>query len=169
MSTFTPGTGGTLESTNLPSAFLEVSRVLVQAENTRNAANSGVAPINNITASLSIDGGVASIAATIPIAPTLSTSGVPTIAAQNYLGSTYTTFAPGTGGTLKSTNTIAAFLETAQLLASAEKAVTPVENQPNNIQITYDLEASQATISANLPFSSTSVSGDITIEALDYL
>lgn len=169
MSVFTPGTDSDLESTTLPAALFEVSRLLIAAENTRNAANSGVAPINNITASLQIDGGVAAIAATLPITTGLSTTGQPVITAQNYLGSTYTTFAPGTGGTLKSTNVIAAFLETAQLLAAAEKAVTPVENQPDNIQITYDLESSSATVSANLPFSTDSIGGAITIEALDYL
>lgn len=170
MSVFQSGTGGALVSTTLPAALFEVSRLLISAENTRNAANSGVAAINNITANLSIDGGVASIAATIPIIATLSTSGVPTISAQNYLGSAYTGFIPGTGADVKSTNVIAAFVEIAQLLSATEKGVTPVENQPDNVQITYDLEASSATISANLPFSTTaSASGNITIEALDYL
>lgn len=169
MSIFNIGTGGDLLSTNLPGALFEISRLLVAAENVRNAANSGVAAVNNITASLSIDGGVASIAATIPITPTLSASGVPTLTAQNYLGSAYTAFVPGTGADVKSTNTIAAFLEISQLLSAAEKSVTPLENQPNNIQITYDLEASSATISANLPFSTTSNAGAITINALDYL
>ncbi|WP_016951247.1 hypothetical protein [Anabaena sp. PCC 7108] len=169
MSTFDPGTAGTLKSTQVPQAFFEVCRALDAAENTRNGANPGLAPRRNLSTTVSFDTGTIAVAATIPIVTTIQTDGTIQISGSDYLGSTYSTFANGSGD-LTSTNIVAAFLETASLLSAAEKAVTPVENQPNNIQIQIDVEAGNATVSGNLPFTTAAAAtGDVTVKAIDYL
>ncbi|MBD2692637.1 hypothetical protein [Anabaena catenula] len=169
MSTFDPGTSGTLKSTQIPQAFFEVCRALDAAENTRNGANPGLPPRRNLSTTASFDTGTIAVAATIPIVTTIQADGTIQIAGSDYLGSTYSTFANGGGG-LESTNIVAAFLETASLLSAAEKAVTPVENQPNNVQIQIDVEAGSVVVSANLPFTTVAASnGDVTIKAIDYL
>ncbi|MCC5624452.1 hypothetical protein [Nostoc sp. CHAB 5715] len=91
------------------------------------------------------------------------------IVASDYLGSTYSVFVNG-GGDLNSDTLPEALLEIASVLAATEKAVTPTENQPNNVQIQFDIETGNATISANLPFNTAAASnGDVTIHAIDYL
>ncbi|MBE9056349.1 hypothetical protein [Sphaerospermopsis sp. LEGE 08334] len=169
MSTFDAGTGGTLKSTQIPQAFFEVCRALDAAENTRNGANPGLPPRRNLSTTVSFDTGTVAVAATIPIIASIQTDGTIKISGSDYLGSTYSSFNNG-GGDLTSTNIVAAFLETASLLSSAEKVVTPVENQPNNIQIVIDTEAGNATVSANLPFTTAAANnGDVTVIAIDYL
>lgn len=168
MSTFNPGTGGTLKSTTLPSAWFETVRLLNAAENNRNGANPGLTPKQNLTANISLDTGTIQVAATIPIEQTL-VAGVPQIIVNDYLGSAYSTFNNG-GGDLDSTNLVSAFLEVSGLLHAAEKAVTPITDQPNNIQVTYDLEAGSATVAANIPFTtSADSSGKVLIDSIDYL
>ncbi len=169
MSTFDPGTSGTLKSTQIPAAFFEVCRALDAAENLRNGANPGLPPRRNLSTTVSFDTGTIAVAATLPITPNIQSNGSIDIAASNYLGSTYAAFANG-GGDLSSDTLPEALLEIASLLAAAEKSVTPAENQPNNVQIQFDLETSSATISANLPFTTASASnGAVTIIAIDYL
>ncbi|QSJ18745.1 hypothetical protein JYQ62_08290 [Nostoc sp. UHCC 0702] len=169
MSTFDPGTNGSLKSTQLPQAFFEICRSLDAAENTRNGANPGLPPRRNLSTTVSFDTGTIAVAATIPVIPSVQTDGTIKLVASDYLGSTYSTFNNGDGD-LTSSNIIAAFFETASLLSAAEKTVTPVENQPNNVQITIDLEAGNASISGNLPFTTAAAaSGDVTIIAIDYL
>ncbi|BAT56379.1 hypothetical protein NOS3756_53840 [Nostoc sp. NIES-3756] len=169
MSTFDPGTSGTLKSTQIPQAFFEVARALDAAENNRNGANPGLPARRNLSTTVSFDTGTIAVAATIPIVTSIQTDGTIKILASDYLGSTYSAFTNG-GGDLTSANIIAAFLETASLLSASEKAVVPVENQPNNIQIQVDVEAGTATVAANLPFTTAAASnGDVTIKAIDYL
>lgn len=169
MSIFDPGTGGTLKSTQIPQAFFEVCRALDAAENTRNGANPGLPPRRNLSTTVSFDTGTVAVAATIPIITSIQSDGTIKVSGSDYLGSTYSSFNNG-GGDLTSTNIVAAFLETASLLSSAEKGVVPVENQPNNIQIVIDTEAGNATISANLPFTTAAANnGDVTVIAIDYL
>jgi hypothetical protein len=169
MSTFDPGTDGTLKATQLPAAFFEIARALDAAEQDRNGANPGLTPRRNIATTVSFDTGTISVAATLPIIPTPQTDGSIKIAVQDYLGSTYSEFDNG-GGDLGSDSIMEAFLEIASLLAAAEKAVTPTDSQPNNVQVNFDLEAGNSTISANIPFTSVAASnGDVTIKAIDYL
>ncbi len=169
MSTFDPGTSGSLKSTQIPQAFFEVCRLLDAAENARNGANPGLAPRRNLSTTASFDTGTVAVAATIPIVTSIQIDGTIKISGNDYLGSTYSTFANGSGD-LTSSNVVGAFLELATLLAAAEKAVTPVENQPNNVQIVIDTEAGNATVSANLPFTTAAATnGDVTIKAIDYL
>lgn len=169
MSTFDPGTNGSLKSTQLPQAFFEVCRALDAAENTRNGANPGLPARRNLSTTVSFDTGTIAVAGTIPVVPNIESDGSIKVVASDYLGTTYSAFTNG-GGDLTSTNIVAAFFETASLLSAAEKAVTPVENQPNNIQITIDLEAGSASISGNIPFTTAAATnGDVTIKAIDYL
>jgi hypothetical protein len=169
MSTFDPGTSGTLKSTQIPQAFFEVCRALDAAENSRNGANPGLPARRNLSTTVSFDTGTIAVAASIPIVTSIQTDGTIKILASDYLGSAYSTFANG-GGDLTSTNIVAAFLETASLLSASEKAVTPIENQPNNIQIQVDVEAGSATVSGNIPFTTAAATnGDVTIKAIDYL
>lgn len=171
MSTFKGGTGGTLKSSQLPAALFEAARALDAAELNRNGNNPGIAPKRNLNTTISFQTGTIAIAATIPISSGILPNGKIDILAQDYLGAAYNVFNPGSGdGTLFSTDLISAFLEVANLLAAAEKAVTPAENQPNNIQIDYNLETNTATISANMPFTTSSTAtGDVTVHAIDYL
>jgi hypothetical protein len=169
MSVFANG-GGTLKSTQIPAAFFELCRELDAAEQNRNGANPGIAPRRNLSTTVSFDTGTIAVAATIPVIVSVAADGSIGLAAQDYLGATYSTFDPGTGGDLTSTTVMAAFLEMSSLLAAAEKEVTPIDAQPNNIQISFDLEAGNATVSANLPFTTLgATNGDVTIHAIDYL
>jgi len=170
VSTFNPGTGGDLVSTNLPAAFFELARLLDAAENARNGANPGVAPKQNLTVTVDFGTRVASIAASLPITASPSASGQTQITAVDYLSPTFSAFNPGTGGTLKSTTSPSALLELGQILSNAEKAVVPAEDQPNNLQVTYDLETGTATITANLPITtSADTDGAVKVIASDYL
>lgn len=149
MSTFDPGTSGTLKSTQVPAAFFEVCRALDAAENTRNGANPGLPPRRNLSTTVSFDTGTIAVAATIPVTTNIQSNGSIDIVASDYLGSTYSVFANG-GGDLKSDTLPEALLEMASILAAAEKSVTPAENQPNNVQIQFDIETGSATISAKV-------------------
>jgi hypothetical protein len=169
MSTFDPGDNGTLKSTQLPAALFEICRALDAAENTRNGANPGLTPRRNISTTVSFDTGTIAVAATIPVTPSIGAGGLIQLAASDYLGAPYSTFVNG-GGDLASDTLPEALLEIANLLAAAEKAVTPAENQPNNVQVQFDLETGSATISANMPFTTAaSANGDVTVHAIDYL
>ena len=169
MSIFDPGTSGTLKSTQVPAAFFEICRALDAAENMRNGANPGLPPRRNLSTTVSFDTGTIAVAATIPITTNIQSNGSIDIVASDYLGSTYSAFANGSGD-LNSDTLPEALLEMASILAASEKAVTPAENQPNNVQIQFDIETGSATISANLPFNTAAASnGDVTIHAIDYL
>ncbi|GAX42445.1 hypothetical protein NIES4075_34460 [Tolypothrix sp. NIES-4075] len=169
MSTFNPGTSGTLKSTQIPSAFFEICRALDAAENTRNGNNPGLPPRRNLSTTVSFDTGTISVAATLPITTSIESDGSIQIHALDYLGSTYSAFNGG-GGDLNSDTLPEALLEAASFLAAVEKAVVPTENQPNNIQIQFDAETGSAVISANLPFTTlAAANGDVTIHAIDYL
>lgn len=169
MSSFDPGTAGTLKSVQIPAAFFEVCRALDSAENNRNGNNPGLPPRRNLSTTVSFDTGTIAVAASIPITTNIQANGSIDITAIDYLGSIYAAFSGG-GGDLNSDSLPEALLEIASLLAASEKAVTPTENQPNNVQIQIDLEAGTAVISANLPFTTlAAASGDVTIHAIDYL
>lgn len=169
MSIFDPGTAGTLKATQVPAAFFEICRALDAAENMRNGANPGLPPRRNLSTTVSFDTGTIAIAATLPVTTNIQSNGSIDIAVSDYLGSTYSAFANG-GGDLNSDTLPEALLEMASILAASEKAVTPAENQPNNVQIQFDVEAGSATISANLPFNTAAAAnGDVTIHAIDYL
>ncbi len=161
-------TGSSLKSTTIPAALLEVAMMVDAAEKARNGANPGIAPKNNISINFGSDDGTCSIAATIPVdVSVLSTGGIEYLA-KDYLGSTYTTFTAG--GDVTAANRIAAFIQIAQLLSAAEKAVQPVEDQPNNITVESSSENGAITVAANLPVTATiDTSGHVLFAAVDYL
>lgn len=170
MSVFAPGTGGSLKATNLPKALLEAAILLDQAENNRNGANPSLTPKQNITVSVDMGTRVAAVAATIPASFSTNENGAIVVDASDYLGASYSSFTPGTGGDLTSTDRPSALVEVAQKLASAEKAVTPVDDQPNNVTITFEQETQSITISASLPVTtSTDADGSLVVDAVDYL
>lgn len=162
-------TGSSLSSDTLAAAFVEAARILNDAESNRNAANPGVAPKNNVSMTADFDGRTLNTTLALPIIQTFDGSGKVVIQAQDYLGTIYSAFTVGTGDA-KSSTKMGAALEIAQILAAAEKAVTPETDQPNNIQITYDFEAKLANISATTPFTpSIGLNGEVTLTALDYV
>lgn len=161
-------TGSSIKSTNLPSAFLEAALLLDAAEKSRNGANPGIAPKNNVSITFSSDDGTANIAATLPVGVTTGTDGSIIYAPTDYLGGTYSAFTAG--GDVTATTRQAALVQVGQLLSAAEKAISPVEDQPNYITVESSSETGTITIAASLPYEAvTSSTGAITITAVDYL
>ncbi len=162
-------TGSSLKADTKPAALLEAALLLDNAEKTRNGANPGVASRNNITLTIAVDEGTANISATIPATMSIGGSGSITYTPNDYLGSVYTSFTAG--GDVSATNRVAAFVQIAQLLSASEKAILPVEDQPNNVQVESSSEAGTITVTAALPvsFSIDASSGAVTISAIDYL
>ncbi|MFK0733475.1 MAG: hypothetical protein ACIWVG_20365 [Gloeotrichia echinulata HAB0833] len=159
MSTFNNG-GGTLKSINKPAAFLEIAHLINEAER---AASTVDVTLDNVTVTYDTGARTASISATLPVGGNINSGGQIVISATNYLGSS--AFNPGTSGELKAANYPAAFLELAQLLASAESLTTT-----NNISISIDLEGLTATVSATLPVVPTiDASGRPLFTASDYI
>ena len=165
-SNFSP-TGSDLRSTNLPAALFEIARLLDAAENERNGANPGIAPKQNITTAIDFGTRTIAINASLPVQFAKGAAGVTMVEAVNYLGTPYGAFAPG-GDTVAITIP-GAFLEIAQMVSSAEKDVQPAEDQPNNVQVSIDMEAGTATVTATLPCDTdASLTGEVIISAVDY-
>lgn len=169
MTAYTP-TDSSLTATTISGAFVEISRVLNDAESTRNAANPGVAAKNNVTMTADFDTRTLNITLNLPIIHAIdATSGKSVVEAQDYLGSTYSAFTVGTGEA-KSTTKMGAALEISQKLAAYEKLVQPETDQPNNLQISYDFEERIAAITATIPFTpSIGATGIVQLTALDYV
>jgi hypothetical protein len=163
-------TGSSLSADTISAAFVESARILNDAESTRNSANPGVAPKNNVAMTADFDTRTLNITLNLPLIHSIdATSGKSVVEAQDYLGSTYSAFTVGTGEA-KSTTKMGATLEIAQKLAAYEKLVQPETDQPNNIQISYDFEERIAAITATIPFTpSIGVDGVIQLTALDYV
>jgi len=165
-SVFTPGSGGDLQATHKPNAFLEMA---FQLQTTEQSISADVRP-NNITITADLEALTASVTGTLPIGTALNTSGQVVVVASDYLvGLTGNSGFNNGGGDLKSTNEPAAFFEMAQILHAAEQAV-PAETRPNNITITVDFEAATASVAATLPIAATEGGGGaILLTAVDYL
>lgn len=162
MSTFNNG-GGSLKSTNKPAAFLEIAHLTNEAER---AASTVDVTLDNVTVTYDTGARTTSVAATLPVGSAINSSGQIVVSATNYLGGS--AFNPGTSGELKATTYPAAFLELAQLLATAEQAISPTP--VNNVTISVDLEALTATVTATLPVVPTLDSaGKPVFTATDYI
>lgn len=160
-------TGSSLKSTTIPAAFLEACLLLDAAEKSRNGANPGIAPKNNVSIAISTDEGIATITAALPADVTVSATGV-LYNAKDYLGGAYAAFTAG--GDVTSTSAMDAVVQVGSLLAAAEKNIQPVEDQPNNVQVESSSEAGTITVSATLPISTTiNVDGTVQVSAIDYL
>lgn len=161
-------TGSSLQSDTIPAALIEAALLVDAAEKARNGANPGITPKNNISLTFSSDDGTANIAATLPVDVTIGTDGSVKYLPKDYLGGTYAVFTPG--GAVTATSRMAAFVQVAQLLSAAEKAIQPAEDQPNFIQVESSSETGTITITASLPYTSTlDAAGSLLITALDYL
>lgn len=74
-----------------------------------------------------------------------------------------------TGSPLKSTHRAAAFIEAMIMLQNAESAL-PADTAPNNVSVSYDLEARTVTADAALPVATViSSTGQPTLQAQAYL
>ena len=147
MSAFNPGTGGSLKTTSLPGALIELAALIGLVESSP-LAN---VEVNNVTFAALFDSKMLSLNATLPITVSSNASGDIVVQGVDYLTASGVSgsFNNG-GGDLESTNKVAAFLELAYLLHDAEKAST-AEEPPDNIQISLDFETLTANIQATLP------------------
>jgi len=154
MATFNRGTGGTLKSTVLEAAFLEICEYVQPLETDLN--------LNNVTVTYNSDALTAAVNATIPVSSTIGAGGSIIYTATNSLSDPFL----NGGGTLSATHGYAAVLETAKRLQAAEAGLTtPI----NNISVTINDEAGTATIAANLPISiAVNTSGKPEIVADEY-
>lgn len=82
MATFNPGTGGTLKSTTIESAALELCTLLQSIEQITSRNSSGK---NNIQITYDTDAKSASIRVTLPITQTIDSAGKPVFTADSYL------------------------------------------------------------------------------------
>jgi hypothetical protein len=159
MATFAPGTGGTLKSVTLEQAIIELS------ERSQSLDEALTTPTGNLGIVYNANGNTCTLGHIIPISSSV-VGGKPTFTATNFL--TGSTFTPGTGGDLVSVNYPAALLELAHLMQAAEEAEPTADN---NVQVTYDLDALTATVSAVLPvsYSIDATNGKTVITATPYL
>jgi hypothetical protein len=137
------------------------------AEKTRNAANPGIAPKNNVSVTFATEEGVAQVTIQLPASPTATGAGL-VYAPTDYLGGAYGAFTAG--GDVTATTIMAAVSQVAHILSAAEKTVQPVEDQPNNVQIESSSENGFITITATVPVTqSIDADGNIKFVALDYV
>jgi hypothetical protein len=161
-------TGSSLKADTKPAAVLEAALLLDAAEKSRNGANPGITPKNNVSITFSSDDGTAVLTATLPVDVTIGSDGSVSYAPKDYLGGSYAAFTAG--GDVTATNRMAALVQVAQILSASEKAVQPAEDQPNFIQIESSSEAGTITIAAAMPITQTiDTAGNVVTEALDYL
>jgi hypothetical protein len=166
-STFAPG-GGEMTAVTEPAAMLEIAQKL-QAKELEVPADTRP---GNISATTDHAANATTISATLPISPTLS-SGSASISANNYFSSLAVDaiFDPGTGGTLSNATIPQAFWEMALTLQESEEVVQdPATGLPNNITISVDFDAAEATVDVTLPITQAiGADGSVTITAVDYL
>lgn len=126
MTTFNPGTGGTLKSVTWEAALFEAAQLLDKAEqaDTANTANLIAVDPNPAGNTLDLN---ANLPFTISLDPT---TGRPTVLASVYCTGTFT---PGTGSDLKATNLQEAVLEIAQKIQNLEQA----QSGTNRMDLTY--------------------------------
>jgi hypothetical protein len=162
MSTFAVGTGGTVVSSNLPAALLELAYILQARER--------VTPdVDAISITLDSNARIATFTNALPIVSSVDASGAISISATDYLSNN--AFANG-GGTLKSTTVSDAFLELSQLILSAQQtynAANSTLTPLTQVSVAVDPVGLIATITGALPFTETIVTGRPTIIATDYL
>lgn len=168
-SNFNPGSGGNLVATNLPAAFQQMALLV---HNSERAVAAEQRP-NNLTMSADFEAGTLTVSASLPFSTNLDNTGKVVITAVDYLGALSANGGDGSfnngNGELESTHKTAALLELAQKVQAAE-LVKPVDARPNNLTITFDLEAATAAVDATLPITVTSnPSGAIVVTANDYL
>ena len=161
-------TGSSIKSSTIPAALFEAALLLDGAEKSRNGANPGLAAKSNIAITISSDEGIATITASLPAEVSLDSLGSLSYNAKDYLGGTYAAFTPG--GDITVSTAMDAFVVVAQKLSIAEKAVQPVEDQPNFVQVESSSETGTITVTATLPYTSAVLaSGHLEVAIIDYL
>lgn len=163
-------TGSSIKSTTLPSALLEACLLLDNREKARNGLYPSLPQKNNVTITFSSDDSTVSISAALPVNVIIENTTIGGIIydAKPYLGAAFDVATPG--GDLTSTTLQGQLLQIAQMLSNAEKAITPVEDQSNFVQVESSSETGLTTVTATLPFSLTILSaGEVKIVANDYV
>ena len=164
---FDPGTGGTLKSTKLVSAFVEAVTLLANAEN---AVLEAVRPAN-VAIAADLRAKTTEITLALPITVAMGTNGQPVIAAFDYLtplavsgGSS--TFVDG-GSELNSANLVAVVWELANKVSLLDSTLT---DGTNRVTIAMDLDGGLANITANFETLVTIDStGKPVIDEVDYV
>ena len=169
MSTFNPGSGGSLVSTTLPGAMAELALNLHNAEQAISEAERPT----SVTITSDFDSQSLIVTASMPITQQSDASGNIVLVARDYLGQLSASGGNGTfnngGGQLQATNKAAAFLELANLLSAAELAV-PEDTRPNNVAMSADLEGLTADITITIPVTYVKdATGKIVMTAVDYI
>jgi hypothetical protein len=164
---FDPGTGGSLKSNRLVSAFVEAVVLLVNAEN---AVLEAVRPAN-VTMAVDIKAKTTEISLALPIAIAMGSNGQPVIAAFDYLtplaasgGSS--AFTDG-GSELNATNLVGVVWELANKVSLLDSGLT---DGTNRITIATDFDGKLSNITANLEILVTIDStGKPVIDEVDYV
>lgn len=171
MSNFNPGTGGTMQSTNLPAAFLELAFLVQAAEE----SNTSVDAPERMQITYDSNAKTATINLTMGIIRTTNSSGqvVETadpsyLSGAGFIGSTFTQ----PGGQLKSTTLPSAFLELAQIIVNAENAYALTDPALTTVQRTgldIDANTQEVIITGSIPFTEDLAGGRPILTAVDYL
>jgi hypothetical protein len=166
---FNPGSGGTLKSSQLVSAFVEAAQLVANAE----LAITEVNRPTNMAISSDLRLGTLTIAASLPVTISVNSSAQAVISAFDYIAvlaasGGNSTFIDG-GSELNATNLVSAFWELASKLSAAELAL-PEATRPNNLTISSDFDGGTATISASIPIVVTfDTTGKLVVDAVNYL
>lgn len=166
---FNPGSGGTLKSTQLVSAFVEMAQIVANAE----SAIAEASRPNNIQIASDLRAGTMTISFGLPTTITVNAQGQAVVSARDYIAALAASGGNSTfndaGSELNATNIVGALWELSNKLSAAELAL-PETTRPNNITISSNFEDGTATVSAAIPcvvtFDST---GKLVIDAVDYL
>lgn len=165
MATFTPG-GGTLKSITLENALFEAVMLLLSKEKDT-ATNTG----NESRVTVSLDQSLlASGTCTfIALESVSAVDGSINWLVTNYLSPTFS-FAPGTNGTIKSVNLPAAIIEIAKRIQLLESQTAKNSQNLNRINLTYDSDAANVTLSFECALALTiATDGKTQLQASTYL
>ena len=159
MTTFNPGTGGTLKSVTWEAALFEAAQLLDTAEqaDTANTSNFIAVDPNPVGNTLDLN---ANLPFTVAID---SATGKPTISAFTYCVQSFT---PGTGSDLKATTLQEAVLEIAQKVQNLEQS----QGETNRLNLIYNTDQLLCSIVTTNPYTvAINASGGLTYTAIPYL
>jgi hypothetical protein len=151
----------TITSVNAPGALVQLITACNRQEVLRNASNSRLAAINNVSWTVDGEGPSFVATATFPFTKAETTLGAITRTIPNYLG-TFGDFVPG-ASEIQSSNLAAAIVELAEKMAGYERSLA-IDDRPDYVQIAEDNEAGTVEISCNIPIDLATVE----LAAIDY-
>lgn len=164
MATITPGTGGTIKQATIEGQVIEVL-TLLQLTETDSSKNSSGRNVITLNINLNTNEFVASFV--LPVNQTFNSDGSIKLSAQTFL--TGVTFAPGTGGTYKSTALEAYTLEVLMALQAQEKISAKNPQGRNLISGAFDSETGLYSGALNLPITYSLNNGLIQLSPVEYL